>query len=255
MKRFYFTLAALALAAPALATPPSGNTNCNGNGSCSTTNGPTINNPQAFGGAGGSGYGFGGNAYNRTDVDVTNVNVNALTARQRQEQEQYQLQFQKQQQGNVGLGSGNVTEILIEAPDIPTKTRLANVPAVSAPNIYPTSPCMGSTSVGGSGVGFGFTLGSSWKDDDCGIRETARLFGLNTPDGIAVACQSSYAAAAPSCKKLAAQQAPAKTAAQGERTDTERKRDATVRTAGIQQPINCTADTFIAGRTGAPLCK
>ena len=78
-----------------------------------------------------------------------------------------------------------------------------NVPDVTAPNVYPTSPCMGSSSVGGSGVGFGFSVGSSWTDDECGIRETARSFsGMNMKeDALAVLCSSKYAAAAPSCKK------------------------------------------------------
>lgn len=78
-----------------------------------------------------------------------------------------------------------------------------NVPAVVSGNVYPTSPCMGGTSVGASGVGFGFSVGSSWTDDECGIRETARSFaGLGLQgDALALLCSSKYAAAAPSCKK------------------------------------------------------
>ena len=78
-----------------------------------------------------------------------------------------------------------------------------NVPDVTAPNVYPTSPCMGSSSIGGSGIGFGFSVGSSWTDDECGIRETARSFsGMNMKeDALAVLCSSKYAAVAPSCKK------------------------------------------------------
>ena len=77
------------------------------------------------------------------------------------------------------------------------------VPNVVASDIYPTSPCMGSSSVGGSGVGFGFSIGSSWTDDECGIRETARSFsGMNLKDdALAILCSSKYATAAPSCKK------------------------------------------------------
>jgi len=48
-----------------------------------------------------------------------------------------------------------------------------------------------------------FGAGTSWTDDECGIRETARSFqGLGLKDdGLSVLCTSKYAAAAPSCKK------------------------------------------------------
>lgn len=80
-----------------------------------------------------------------------------------------------------------------------------NTPSVFSGNIYPTAPCMGSSTVGGAGVGFGFSVGSSWKDNDCGIRETARSFhqmGL-TNDALAVLCASEYSAVAPSCAQYA----------------------------------------------------
>ena len=78
-----------------------------------------------------------------------------------------------------------------------------NVPNIYSSDIHPTSPCMGSSSVGGAGVGFGFSFGSSWTDDECGIRETARSFngmGLKD-DALAVLCSSKYASVAPACKK------------------------------------------------------
>ena len=76
-----------------------------------------------------------------------------------------------------------------------------NVPSVFSGNVYPTAPCMGSSSIGGAGVGFGFSIGSSWTDDECGIRETSRSFnGLGLKDdAIKILCTSKYAAAAPSC--------------------------------------------------------
>jgi len=81
------------------------------------------------------------------------------------------------------------------------KYEVKNVPSVFSGNVYPTSPCMGSSSVGGAGVGFGFSVGTSWTDDECGIRETSRSFnGLGLKDdAIKVLCTSKYAAAAPSC--------------------------------------------------------
>jgi hypothetical protein len=83
-------------------------------------------------------------------------------------------------------------------------TTLKNVPNVVPPNILPTSPCMGSTSIGGSVAGFGLGGGTSWKDADCGYRETARVFmqANRMDDGLAVLCASEYAAAAPTCKAL-----------------------------------------------------
>lgn len=86
----------------------------------------------------------------------------------------------------------------------PDNITIKNVPNVSTGNVYPTSPCMGSSQAGASGVGFGLSFGSSWTDDECGIRETARSFsGMDMKDdALAVLCSSKYAAAAPSCKKL-----------------------------------------------------
>jgi len=78
---------------------------------------------------------------------------------------------------------------------------IRNVPAFGLGTVYPTAPCMGSSQVGGAGVGFSIGIGTSWTDDECGIRETARSFqalGLKD-DAIAVICASKYAAVAPAC--------------------------------------------------------
>jgi hypothetical protein len=87
--------------------------------------------------------------------------------------------------------------------EYPSKQRIYNVPNAVAPAVYPTSPCMGSSAVGGSGVGFGVSFGTSWTDDECGIRETARSFnGLGLKDdAVSVLCTSKYAAIAPVCNK------------------------------------------------------
>lgn len=79
---------------------------------------------------------------------------------------------------------------------------LENVPDVMAPNVYPTSPCMGSSSIGGAGVGFGISFGTSWESTECQLRETSRSFasmGMKE-DAIAILCTSEYAKNAPSCK-------------------------------------------------------
>lgn len=97
-------------------------------------------------------------------------------------------------------------------------------PAVFAPSIAPTAPCMGGTSAGGSGTGFGLLFGTSWTDDECNTRETSRLFhSIGMPaDALAVLCSSAYAAAAPSC-------------------------------AGKDKP--CHADEIVARRLGVGVCK
>ena len=100
-------------------------------------------------------------------------------------------------QGGVGQavsgGSTSNVDFAITSPK--------NTPSIFSGNVYPTAPCMGSSTVGGAGVGFGFSVGSSWTDDECGIRETSRSFsGLGKPDdALKVLCTSKYAAAAPSC--------------------------------------------------------
>lgn len=97
-------------------------------------------------------------------------------------------------------------------------------PSVFAPSIAPTAPCMGGTSAGGSGTGFGLNFGTSWTDDECNTRETARIFhsmGLMS-DALAVICSSAYAASAPSC-------------------------------AGKERP--CHTDEIVAKRLGVGVCK
>lgn len=98
-------------------------------------------------------------------------------------------------------------------------------PAAFAPAISPTAPCMGGTSAGGSGTGFGLSFGTSWTDDECNTRETARLMhamGLRL-DAVAVLCSSKYAQAAPSCAKF--------------------------------RPTECHADEVVAKRMGVEVCK
>ena len=99
-------------------------------------------------------------------------------------------------------GSQANNALTVNQAPIPDKLEIKGVPNVYSGNVYPTAPCMGSSTVGGAGVGFGFSVGSSWTDDECGIRETSRSFsGLGKPDdALKVLCTSKYAAAAPSCQ-------------------------------------------------------
>ena len=65
--------------------------------------------------------------------------------------------------------SGNNSFVVNEAA-IPTATTqsihqdsytVKGVPNVYGGNVFPTSPCMGSSTIGGAGVGFGISIGSS----------------------------------------------------------------------------------------------
>ena len=109
--------------------------------------------------------------------------------------------------GGNPVGNGGASSVTYnEAPAAQQRrtVTIKNTPEVTLSNIAPTSPCMGGTSVGGSGPGFSIGIGTTWKDSDCSLRETARSFaGLGlTDDAIAILCSSEYAAAAPSCKAL-----------------------------------------------------
>lgn len=104
------------------------------------------------------------------------------------------------------------------------RSSVENVPSVYAPNIYPTAPCMGSTSAGAGWVGFGFSGGTSWTDTECQLMEAAR----NAPtaaDRVYVWCKSASAKGAPSC---AGQSEPV-AAASPAPIERERLSDATVR--------------------------
>ena len=93
--------------------------------------------------------------------------------------------------GNASVSSNYV------APKIPVSTAYA-------PGNFPTAPCMGATSLGTSGVMFGFSAGSSWEATECMRLEMARSFEQagHTQDAQAVRCSSKYAVDAPSCIKL-----------------------------------------------------
>lgn len=151
------------------------------------------------------------------------------------DQAQGQLQGQAQGQGQIAINSSRIDvdtranaaawqaqqvvvnpSTTVEAPTptpnnvtvnnnapAPEKTvNVRSVPNVFAGNVYPTAPCMGSSTLGAAALGWGATVGTSWADDECGIRETARSFqNLNlTTDAIAVLCSSKYASVAPVCK-------------------------------------------------------
>ena len=145
------------------------------------------------------------NVSNRISNDVR-ANANAFAAAQASAKSNAQNLTTTDVRNNTGGNSLTVNEAPIPAVTSNTTTyggeyTVKNVPAVVTGNVYPTAPCMGSSTVGGAGVGFGFSIGSSWTDDECGVRETARSFnGMGMKeDALKVLCTSKYAAAAPSC--------------------------------------------------------
>ena len=108
---------------------------------------------------------------------------------------------QSQMSYSGGNTLGATTGYISNNSPITVESKL-QAPAFGLGNVYPTAPCMGSSQVGGSGVGFSFGVGTSWTDHECGKRETARSFnsmGMKE-DALAVLCSSEYAAVAPSCK-------------------------------------------------------
>jgi hypothetical protein len=77
----------------------------------------------------------------------------------------------------------------------PKTQTVKTVPTVYAPALTTTltETCMGSTSLGGSGVGIGVTIGTTWHDQDCVRRLNAREIGQLIGDreaARAILCES-----------------------------------------------------------------
>lgn len=133
--------------------------------------------------------------------------------------------------GNAEGGQGFGGSVNYSVPPYQTvtsngRTQVETVPNVYAPNIYPTAPCMGSSSAGAGWLGFGFSGGTSWTDHECQLMEASR--NAPTPaDRIYVWCKSESAKGAPSCAGL--QPEPASTTGSIP-VERERRVDATVKT-------------------------
>lgn len=104
---------------------------------------------------------------------------------------------------------GNVQATNFEGTHIPSSTTVKNVPAIAAPALTTTltETCMGSTSGGVSVAGFGVTVGSTWKDEECVRRLHAREISALGEKDVAkeVLCGSpivaeAYAAVGRPCK-------------------------------------------------------
>ena len=85
--------------------------------------------------------------------------------------------------------AGNDQSIVIEGAEAPDVKR--NNPGIVAPSLTTTlsETCMGSTSMGFSGAGFGLTFGSTWRDEACVRRldsREIRSFGAGLPANQAI---------------------------------------------------------------------
>jgi hypothetical protein len=172
-----------------------GNTGCNGQGN--------PNSPCA-GGAGGNG-GNGG-AGGSSKAESTNSNRN--TNKQSQGQQQTAVGV------GVGIGKGGKSESTSGASatggiansqsgassgaasgstlTVNEARQYRIAPDVAVSNASPTAPCRVTHAAGGSGAGFGFSIGSSTLDEGCNVREGARaLFNVGLKDAaIQALCQS-----------------------------------------------------------------
>lgn len=224
-KTIRFSLISLAIAASFGAQAAPGN-NGGGKGGCGV--GQQTNGCGGAGGAGGVGIGgqvlnsgnsnntnVNSNQNNNTNTNAnsnsninqntnqnTNTNVNNVNNTQGQQQGQAQGQKQGQNQNQVANGgnasqsqrtdnSNNASQSVTvqgdsyEAPRIPAATAYAA--GLTAAN----GTCMGSSSVGGQGMSFGFSLGSTWNDSGCNRRYNAHTLVLlgKASAGVALMCQ------------------------------------------------------------------
>jgi len=85
-----------------------------------------------------------------------NKNSNSQGQGQGQAQKQGQGQGQAQEVSDSGNSSVNINN---ERPPVST--------AYAAPLAAGEDTCMGSSSIGGQGVGFGLSIGTTWTDDNC----------------------------------------------------------------------------------------
>jgi hypothetical protein len=77
---------------------------------------------------------------------------------------------------NTTSTQGNAQNITFNGPEQPSTVTVRSVPGIIAPALTTTltETCMGSTSAGIAGIGFGVSLGSTWRDADCVNRLNAR---------------------------------------------------------------------------------
>lgn len=154
------------------------------------------------------------------------IGINCHSQDQAQAQAQTQGQAQGQQQGQIAVGVGLAG--VNSSGSSNTVTNQINeprqTPAAIAPGLAASSEaCMGSSSVGGSGAMFGFSVGTTWKNADCERRQYAKtMAALGDMDAAkAMLCMdekvnAAYANAGHPCKSMAEPKATVKPTAKVE---------------------------------------
>ncbi len=178
----------MAVAIPAFATGNSnnsqGDTNAYGGAGGAGGSAVSTSGAQALAGANASAGVIGsGNSSNHIRNSVSNRNSNSQGQGQSQSANNHQSQAAKGGNANQSLNGGANNSSQTVGGDTYSSDYRASASGAYAGTIYPTSPCMGGTSVGGQGMSFGFSVGTSWKDDDCNVRENVRTVSqvLNDP--------------------------------------------------------------------------
>jgi hypothetical protein len=83
---------------------------------------------------------------------------------------------------SAASNQGNAQSITFTAPAATTSTvnnsgdqTVRNVPSMGAPSLTTSNDtCMGSSSIGAAGIGFGITIGSTWTDNNCTMLKNSR---------------------------------------------------------------------------------
>lgn len=141
---------------------------CVGNANCSVTNSDTTNNVATSSAAAAA------SASNVNAPITVNTNIakgGNSSNRNTNKQGQAQLQGQTQTQRQSIDDSGN-SNVAITNPRQPVSSAVAAALAAS------DEACMGSSTIGGQGVGFGLSFGTTWTDDACQARKDAASLAL-----------------------------------------------------------------------------
>jgi hypothetical protein len=143
------------------------------------------NTNTALGGQGGSSVAVGGGADVDNKVTNTNVNGNSNDNRNTSTNVLGQQQGQQQSNSNVGVNgqkqstnnannAAQSTSVTVQGDNVNYEAKRIPVSSSYAPANFPTATCMGSTSGGAQGIGFGVSFGTSWKDENCMLLEQVR---------------------------------------------------------------------------------
>lgn len=146
------------------------------------------------GGSGGAVVGSGNSAASGGSVtgsgNSANVNRNDVSQGQDQAQRQTANGGNAKASGgnsrndNASSAQGNTTNTNVAVAGDQVTYQAARIPVSTAyaPPIAPTALCMGSSSAGGTGMTFGFSIGTSWTDSNCMLLEQVRTVAVVLAD-------------------------------------------------------------------------